>query len=140
MARYRGAGTVVSLGSTADPLTATFTVIPQITSVNVQEQGGEIEVTDLGSTRKEYIQDLPDSASITLTINYDPAQATHNEVSGLVSLFNSGAYRVLRILPNGATKSINYIGFVMGNTISFEPTSVQQLEVPFRASGSATYI
>lgn len=140
MARYRGAGTVVSLGSTADPLTAVFTVIPQITSVSLDEQSGELEVTDLGSTRKEYIQDLPDSASIKLSINYDPAQATHNEVSGLVSLFNSGAYRVLRILPNGAIKSINYVGFVMGNSVNFEPTSVQKLEVPFRASGGATYI
>ena len=140
MARYRGANTVVSLGSTADPLTAVFTAIPQITSVRIQEQGGEIEVTDLNSVRKEYIQDLPDSANLTLTINYDPAIATHNEVAGLIALFNSGQNRALRILPNGATRSINYVGFVMSSSISFEPTAVQQLEVGFRATGAATYI
>lgn len=140
MARYRGAGTTVELGSNADPLTAVWTAIPQITNVRVQEDGGEIDVTDLGSVRKEYIQDLPDSANLTLTINYDPAAATHNEISGLLSLFDSGALRALRITGNGHTRRRIYVGFVMNAGISFEPTAVQQIEIGFRATGAPTYV
>jgi hypothetical protein len=140
MTAYRGAGTEVALGSNDDPNTAVFTVIPQITNARVQESGGEIETTDLGSTRKTYIQDLPDSASINLTINYDPAQATHNETTGLVSMFQSGVVRTLRLKPNGATKYEIYRGFVMDNNRNFEPTAVQQLEVTFRATGDKTLV
>lgn len=140
MTAYRGAGTEVALGSNDDPLTAVFTVIPQITAARVQEAGGEIETTDLGSTRKTYIQDLPDSASFSLTINYDPAQATHNESTGLVALFQSGAIRCLRLKPNGATKYEIYRGFVLDNNRNFEPTAIQQLEVTFRTSGAPTIV
>lgn len=140
MTARRGAGTIVALGSNDDPNTAVFTTIPQITAARVQESGGEIETTDLGSTRKKYIQDLPDSASFNLTINYDPAEATHNETTGLVALFQSGANRCIRLTPNGATKHEIYVGFVMDNSRNFEPTAVQQLEVTFRTTGEKTLV
>lgn len=140
MTAYLGAGTVVALGSNDDPGTAVFTTIPQITAARVQEAGGEIETTNLGSTRKEYIRDLADAASFNLTINYDPAQATHNETTGLVALFASGVNRCIRLTPNGATKHEIYVGFVMDNNRNFEPTSVQQLEVTFRTTGEKTLV
>jgi hypothetical protein len=139
MAYYRGAGTVVELGSTNNPGTAVFTVLTQVTNVQVREQSGELEVTNLGSTRKEYIQDLADSAMLSFTLFYDPAIATQNEVSGLEALFNSGATRVIRITPNGSSRRENYVGFVMSKNKNFEPSQPQRMEVEFRATGAVTY-
>lgn len=139
MAFFRGAGTQVELGSTSDPGTSTWTALPQIQNLRIQENSGELATTSLNSTRKQYIQDLPDAATISFTLFYDPNLAVQNEVSGLEALFNNGATRALRIRPNGSARWENYVGFVMSKNKSFDPSQVQTMEVEFRTTGTITY-
>jgi hypothetical protein len=140
MATRRGAGTVFELGSNDDPATATWTAIPQLRNIRVREQSGELEVTNLASSRKQYIQDLPDSAMISAELQYDPDLATQSEATGLQSLFNSGANRAFRLTPNGAAKRQVYVGFVMSNDKSFDPSQVMSMSVEIRTTGAPTYV
>lgn len=139
MAKRRGAGTVVALGSTDDPLTAVFTAIPQIKSVRLNMSTGEQEVTTLDNTAKEYIRDLPDGGTMTIVVIYDPAQATHNEIAGLEALFNNGETRAFRITPNGATKHTFVKAFVRSDDQGFEPNSPMEKTCECRVTGGRTY-
>jgi hypothetical protein len=140
MATRRGAGTVFELGSNNDPGTATWTAIPQLRNVRVREQSGEIEITNLNSARKEYIQDLADSAMISAELQYDPDLATQSEATGIQALFNSGATRAFRLTPNGAARRQIYVGFVMSNDKSFDPSQVMTMSVEIRTTGAPTYV
>jgi len=61
-------GTKLAIGTDADP--PVFTNIPGVTGFTLPAPvKGEIEVTDLDSTAKEYIGDLPDNSEISFQLN-----------------------------------------------------------------------
>lgn len=137
--KRRGAGTEFYIGSTDDPLTAVFTKLKQVRSVRINRANGEVEVSDLDATAKEYISDLPDGGSASFEVFFDPNEATHAEVAGLEALLNSGETRVFRTKPNGATKYRQFVGFVRTGDQTFEPTAPMTMSGEIRISGSITY-
>lgn len=59
--------------------------IGQITGGSgVGGEAGEIDVTDLDSTAMEYLTGLKDNGSLTLNVNWDPQNTSHQTVDALV--------------------------------------------------------
>jgi hypothetical protein len=139
MATYLGAGSKFYLGSNDNPATAVFTLIPQITSATRDAAKDELEVTNLSSTTKEYRPGLADAPTMTLSINYDHNEATHDHRTGLLALSRADTQRLLKIEPNGATQSETWLINVLGTSQPFSPNEVQTFEVNIRASGAPTY-
>lgn len=137
--KRRGAGTEFYIGSTSDPLTAVFTKLAQVRNIKITRANGEVEVSDLDATAKQYISDLPDGGNATFEVYYDPGEATHAEVTGLEALLNSGETRAFRVKPNGATKYRQFVGFVRTGDQNFEPTAAMMMSGEIRISGAITY-
>lgn len=140
MGKARGAGTTLEIGSTADPLTAAWTLLKFVRNVRINRANGEVETTDLDSTAKEYISDLPDGGTCSFEVFYDPNEATHADVSGLEALLNSGETRAFRVTPNGANKRRVFVGFVRTGDQNFEPTTPMTMSDEIRISGPISYV
>jgi predicted secreted protein len=78
-----------------------------------------IEVTNFGSTGgyREYIAGPKDNGEISITINYDPTDSSHNATTGLVADANTGTSRAWSINWSGTGTSWSGNGIVT----SFEP-------------------
>jgi hypothetical protein len=135
----RGAGTVIELGSNDNVGTATWVAMPSIRNFRMNGRSGEQEVTALDSTAKEFLRDLPDYGTASVEVFYRPDTATQNEISGLESLFNSGANRAFRVTPNGAAKRQSFVAFVMSRDITFDPNAPMTQSIELRITGPLTF-
>jgi predicted secreted protein len=69
-------GTTISLGDAASPIV--YTAIANITSWDgPNRQANDIDVTDLSSTAREYMQGLEDEGEVTLSGFYLASDTTH---------------------------------------------------------------
>ncbi|MFV1982997.1 MAG: hypothetical protein ACC657_05590 [Thiohalomonadales bacterium] len=72
-------GMTVSVGDGASP--EIFTVIPELSDISGPDgSAGEIEVTDLSSTAKEFIRGLTDNGNISGTMMYIPKNTVHAQL------------------------------------------------------------
>ncbi|MGL4637820.1 MAG: hypothetical protein ACRCWF_17700 [Beijerinckiaceae bacterium] len=141
MATYRGSNSTIEIGSTADPTTAIWTVIQQVTEFTIESTVDQLDASTLASTQMEYIPALRDSAEISLTMNYDPSLATQNEVAGLEALFNAGTQRAIRITKNGTAVKERYPScFVTNSSRNFQPNEIQRLEITLKSGGAVSYL
>lgn len=127
-------GTVLSretsLGS------ASFTTIANVKSWNgPSTENPEIDVTTLQSTAKEYVGGLVDFGDLTLQLNFDPNNATHQQV--LADMEASPptvtGWRITFVNP-----TINYTwsAFVKAFSISGEVDGVITGALTLRLSGA----
>lgn len=140
MTAYIGAGTLFEIGSTADPATSTWTSLPQVKNISRRAQTSQLDVTNLGSTAKEYIADLPDSAEIQFDVFHDPALATHDHITGLEALFNSRTPRAVRFRTLGTTIWTRYAScLVLNNDLTIDFSQPLMKSVTMKASGAPSY-
>lgn len=58
-----------------------YTAVPGVTSIDGPSGSGqEIDVSDLDSTAREFIQGLPDEGNVTLEMNYMPGNAAQERL------------------------------------------------------------
>jgi hypothetical protein len=77
MAINVGQGTVLKA-----TISSTLTVIAQVTEIDGPAvEVGAKETTNLASTSKTYRAQLPDSGTVSFTIQYDPANTTHTQLT-----------------------------------------------------------
>lgn len=128
-------GMAFKRGNGASP--EVFTDIPEITSIS--GPGGsatEIDVTDINSTAKEFRLGLQDEGTISITINYIPANAVH---AGLRSDRAASTLRNFRILfTDSPNTQWDFAGYVNGFTVDNGVDSVTTATVTIRVSGSIT--
>ncbi len=67
-------------------------------------EAGEIDVTDLASTAREFVTGLKDNGSVSLDINWDPQDASHKRLDEIVGGDN---YRFV-ICGSEASTAITY--------------------------------
>lgn len=91
-------GTLLQRGDGASP--EAFTTIAEVGSISGPTLSADlIDVTNHSSPSRyrEYIQGLKDGGELTFDLNYQPAEATHNASTGVLSDWNSGARKNYRL-------------------------------------------
>lgn len=87
---FTGIGAALKLGDGASP--EVFTAIGNITQFGIAQQANEVDATHLGSSSgfREFKQGFKE-VTVSFQGHFDPDNTTHDDASGLLSLFNSGA-------------------------------------------------
>lgn len=93
MAGISSQGITVGYGDGASP--EVFTTIANVTGVDgPSKENPEIDVTDLSSTAKEFIPGLVDNGEITLNLNFDVSNTTHDAVLDDLDAGTSRNYKI----------------------------------------------
>lgn len=91
-------GTLIQFDT--DPATQTWTTLAEVLSIDGPTLSRDtIDVTNMDSigAYREFINGLIDPGELTFEINLLPQNATHDNVTGALSFFESGAARVWRV-------------------------------------------
>lgn len=95
MANLKSQGCAIYKGDTASPIV--YTEVGQVISISGPDgTTGEIDVTNLASTAKEFVASLPDFGSIALEVSWDHA-TTANQHAALYTDFlaqTTGDYQI----------------------------------------------
>lgn len=134
------AGARIGKGDGASP--EVFTEISEVVSIGgPNPDSEEIDVTHLRSPdrTREYIQSFLIPGEIPLTVNLIPSDPTHDEVSGLIAEYNSGAIKNYQITyPDGSTDTFAAYVKTRGNPMNVG----EALRATFtlRVTGTITFV
>lgn len=137
------AGTVLSVGTLTNPtvryndVSETMRAIGRVASITgPNAEKGEIDVTHLGSTSKEYIADLPDGGTVDFEVQLDFDNAATN-FHDVISDDGYGSAQVTRnwTIVNGTT-TFDFQGYISSVGPSFEPSSAVTASFSVRLSGA----
>lgn len=107
MAKYAGKGTLLKKGDGGTP-TELFTTIAQIFGGpdGPSLSQDELDVTDHGSPNgfREFIGGLKDAGEVSGELLFDPKNATHDAISGLINELEEGLVKNYQILFPDASK------------------------------------
>lgn len=130
----------ISDGATPTPA---FTAVANVENIEINgREVDEIEFTHLlTEIFKEYKPGFVDPGTITLTIAWNPADATHDEDTGIEYLLTSGLSRdwKLDFTGLGIAKVLSGNGFVRSNNGSIPVGDKITSEVMFRINGATTW-
>jgi len=94
MGNFAAKGTLLKTGDGTSP--EVFTTIAQVVSIGGPSLSLDpLDVTSHSSLEgnKEFVGGLIDGGELTLEINFDPADATHNQAAGLLKLLKDRTIR-----------------------------------------------
>lgn len=112
MAFTPGKGTTISV-TTANSTAGGYTAIAQVTSITPPAMAqGEVEVTHLGNTWRQFIPTVLDGGEVTFTIEWDPAAASHVELLNSFTTQISPYWKVA--FPDTGTADAQFVGFLKG--------------------------
>lgn len=136
-----GLGTLFKVGDGASP--EVFGAVANVVSINLSGRSvEEVDFTHLASDAgfREFRAGFKDPGELTMTLHYDPSNATHNGAAGLESKLLSGALFNWQIDMSGA--GFDYIlsgtGYVSGGDFTFSGEDPITYDVTIRISGSIT--
>lgn len=97
-----------------------FTTVAEVMDIKLPQLKRDIkEVTSHSSPNgyEEHIPTIKRTAEVTFNINYVPTDATHNDSTGLLSLYDSGALTPFKIVLTDVSASVwTFSGYVIGAT------------------------
>ena len=129
-------GMTIGRGDAASP--EVYTTIPEVKSID--GPGGdatEIDTTDLSSTSKEFRMGLQDEGSVTLQMNWLPANTVH---TGLRTDRANQTLRSFRItFTDSPASTLTFNAYVLGITISNSVDNVTEASVNLRVSGTPVW-
>jgi hypothetical protein len=135
---YTSGGTLTKVG--------TFASIAELT--NVQDAGSRVDMIDVsshdGSGYSSEIASLKRTNAMRLSINLVPDAPTHDETTGLLSLYNSGAARdwllVLPPYPGTGVKATGHLhGVVSYYTLPLPVNGAVTAEMELAFQGAFTW-
>ena len=86
-----------------------YDIINGVTQVQKPEASrGEIDMTDLQSTAKEYELDIPDYGSVSFPFNFDGTDTEHQALLVLESSSTAGLFKV-EMVENGAITVTSFV-------------------------------
>ncbi len=123
--------------------TPVFTAIAQIISLTPPGwERGEAEAVDHDlTTAKEYLNDaLYEQGEVTFGIHWDPADATHDETTGLIEVATSGDATDFQIIfPDTNATQFDFSAFVRFRPGSFDANAGKMTaDVTLRPTGAIT--
>lgn len=121
----------------------TFVSVSEVTGLPWPTMTRDIqEATPINSTSgyKEFIGALKDGGEITVTMNYIPADPTQNQTTGIISYFEGGNSKNMKIvLPDAAQTTLNFKGVpVQFAPAGGGPGNILQLTARFKLTGPVT--
>lgn len=128
-------GSILSIGNGASP--EVFNEIQEVISLDGPGgQAAEIDVTDLGSTGKEYRLGLQEEGDITFEMLYIPGNTQHALIRTLRA---SGANNNFRItFTDSPATTWTFSALIKGFTTSLGVDDVLRATVTLKVSGSIT--
>lgn len=124
--------------------------IGQITGFSgVGGQAGEIDVTDLDSLAREFAAGLKDNGTISINVNWDPQDASHTTLDGLVGgaekrffiacseASTQPTYSAGYTLPTDRT-TLDFNGVLLSFQLDAETDNVWRGSLSIRVSGAIT--
>jgi len=108
MSNLLSQGCALFKGDGASP--EVFTEIAQVSNITGPDGStGEIDVTNLASTIKEFVPSLPDMGTVSCETSWDPALASHVSISTAFLAQTTGNWEVR--LSNSPMTVIAFTGF-----------------------------
>jgi hypothetical protein len=87
----------------------TYDIVAGVTQVQKPEPSrGEIDMTDLQSTAKEYELDIPDYGSVSFPFNFDPLNTQHKALLVLESSSVAGQFKI-EMVENGVSTVTSFV-------------------------------
>lgn len=125
--------------------------IGQVTGFSgVGGQAGEIDVTDLDSTAREFVAGLTDNGTVSINVNWDPNDASHVSLEALVGGSNvrfliggsetggtDPSYTSTFVIPTDRT-TLDFNGSVLSFQKDAETDNVWRGTLTVRVSGAIT--
>lgn len=126
----------------ADPATFAASEFAQVGEVTEgpddEDSVGTIDVTSHSSPgrRKEFIAELIEGGDISLTCNFDPADATHKGTDSLKA--NLGLERYIRIEEPGDTAGLQVLAIITSVGRTRPVQGVRQVSFTLKKTGAET--
>lgn len=130
---FTGRGAYLNLGDGGSP-----TLLAQVANVVSIAIGGrtaeEIDFTHLLSVGgyREFRQGFKDAGTLTMTLQFNPAEATHASIEDLLGSGNVVPFEV--VIPNGNAKLVGD-GYIQGSDINITVSDPVTAEVTLRITG-----
>jgi len=128
-------GTVLSKGDNASPIA--YTAVGSVTSISGPNSSrGEIDVTTMDSTAKEFNLALLDNGTLEVSIVFDERNTAH---AGLRTDFSANTVRDWKITDAGSPQ-INYTfqGRIQSLPLDFSTDEVVRVSMTIRITGAMT--
>lgn len=128
-------GTVFKVGDGGSP--EIFNAVAEV--VDFDGPGGtaaEIDVTNLGSTAKEYILGLKDEGDFSLTVNFIPGDAQQTRLFTLRDTRASANFKL--VLYDGASTTFSFAGYVKQFSITGKADDKVVGKIALRITGAVT--
>lgn len=139
---YAAKGTKIQMGNGASP--EVFTTIAQVVDISGPALKDDVlDVTNHGSTGgwKEFIGGLKEGGSITLKLNYDPAETTHDASTGFLADFKNSTVRNYKLIfPDTGNTTWNLTGIVEHATPKAPVAGKLEQDVSIRVTGQPTLV
>ena len=130
-------GATIGKGDGASP--EVFTTIANITSISGPNlEAADIEVTDLSSTAKEFLQGLEDSGTIDLEGFYDQTNTQHQEMRDNVGANTAVNYKIT-LTQGSPAETITFSARVMSFSIGHEVDGAVTMSMSLKIDGSVTW-
>lgn len=130
----RSQGAVIALGDGASP--EVFTDIANVTSISGPTlAASDIEVTDLSSAAKEFLQGLEDPSVVTLTCYYASANTQHQTMRDRVGSNTADNYRIT--LSDAST--ISFSARVNEFSLDLGVDAAVGMSLSLKISGAVTF-
>ena len=135
---FKGVGTILERGDGASP--EVFTAIAKIVSVSGPEESkDELDDTTLDSAGgyKEFVSGLKDGGSMTLALNYNPADTGQ---AALQTDYAAGTKQNYRLTwPSSPPRIVTVLAEVFSFSKNTEAASLVTADVTLRISGEPVY-
>lgn len=133
---YLGYGAKVKMGDGASP--EVFATIGNLRDYEDSETAELVETTNHSSTgnRKEFISGLIEGDEITLPVNYDPADSTHDRTTGVQAKLRQTVN--FRFEEPQNSVGIQVAAVVIGVSKSYPVGDVMTMDVTIKKTGAVT--
>lgn len=128
-------GTTLKIGNGASP--EVFTAIPQIVSIDGPSSSNEeIDVTHLGSVKREYTAAIPDAGELNCEIEWDERDTVH---AGLRTKFSAATTHNFQLVDAGSPmKTASFSGFIKSLPQTYNIDDVVRSSMVIRITGDFT--
>lgn len=128
-------GTTIAVSDGASP--EVYTTIPNIDSIGgPSATADEIEITDLSSTAKEYLLDLVDNGTVSISGNHNPTETLHDQLRSDNAASTARNYRIT--LPSSPEVTYTFNARVSEFTMDEAIASALRFNATLRVTGAVT--
>ena len=126
-----GINTELQLGDNGSP--ENFTTIAEVRSERPEHERRPL--IDSQNGVREFKAGLTDPGDLTFDLNFQPAEPTHDDSTGTLSLLVSKAVRNHRIIFPGSIRTWQFQGIYTGHPVNFPIDDVLTANVTLKVTG-----